>query len=110
MRSAEDRSGVAAISEQYSQKRKHPEEGLEQQDAAISVLYAGWCNQPVQQQPLGIDQNMPLATLDQLACVKARRINLRPPFSALFTLWLSTMQAVGLFSRPTFSRHFSYSA
>ena len=31
-------------------------------------------------------------------------------FSALFTLWLSTMQAVGLASRAACSRHFTYRA
>ncbi len=107
LRGAEDRSGVAAVGEQLLQERKHPEQGFKQQDAAIPVLHAGRCHQSVQEQPLGVHQNMALAALDQLARVKARRINLRPPFSALFTLWLSTMQAVGLISRPTFSRHFS---
>jgi hypothetical protein len=32
------------------------------------------------------------------------RVNLVPPFLALFTLWLSMMQAVGLASRPDCSR------
>jgi hypothetical protein len=31
-------------------------------------------------------------------------------FSALFTLWLSTIQAVGLASRSACSRHFTYRA
>jgi hypothetical protein len=38
------------------------------------------------------------------------RIDTGPPFSALFTLWLLMMQAVGLASRSTFSRHSTYSA
>jgi hypothetical protein len=46
-------------------------------------------------------------TLDQLAGVEAMRIDRRPPFSALFTLWLSMMQAVGLASRAACSRHFT---
>jgi hypothetical protein len=63
----------------------------------------------VQEQALCIDQNMPLFTLDQLARVEAVRVDARPPFSALFTLWLSTMQAVGLASRSSLSRHSTYS-
>jgi len=54
---------------------------------------------------LRIDQNMPLLALDQLARVEAVAVDADPPFSALFTLWLSMMQAVGLASRSAFSRH-----
>jgi hypothetical protein len=43
-------------------------------------------NDGVQQQAERIDENVPLLTLDQLAGVKAVRINVGPPFSALFTL------------------------
>ena len=39
----------------------------------------------MQKQPLRVDKNMPFLTFDQLARVKAVRINLRPPFSALLT-------------------------
>jgi hypothetical protein len=53
----------------------------------------------VQEQALGVDQKVPLLALDQLDRIKAGRIDARPPFSALFTLWLSMMQAVGLTSR-----------
>ena len=46
----------------------------------------GGGDEATQQQALGIDQNMPLLALDQLARIEARRIDARPPFSALFTL------------------------
>src|SRR5258706_9344657 len=52
-----------------------------------------------------IYQNMALLTLDLLARIIAMRIDAGPPFSALFTLWLSMMAAVGLASRSAFSRH-----
>jgi hypothetical protein len=48
---------------------------------------------------------MPLLALDQLAGIEPVRIDAGPPFSALFTLWLSMMTAVGLASRSAFSRH-----
>src|SRR5262245_23937649 len=50
-------------------------------------------------------KNMALLPLDLFARVIAMRIDAVPPFSALFTLWLSTMAAVGLASRSPCSRH-----
>ena len=48
------------------------------------------------QQTLGIDHDMPLLATDFLPRIVTFGIDLYPPFSALFTLWLSMMQAVGL--------------
>ena len=76
----------------------------------IAILNASGMNDRVQQQTLHVDKNMPFLALDQFACIKPVRINAGPPFSALFTLWLSMMQAVGLASRSAFSRHSTYSA
>ena len=39
---------------------------------------------------------MPLLALDLFARIVAMRVDAGPPFSALFTLWLSIMAAVGL--------------
>ena len=61
----------------------------------------------VKQQAECIDENMPLLALYFLAGVVTRRIDAGPPFSALFTLWLSMMAAVGLASRCACSRHWS---
>jgi hypothetical protein len=58
----------------------------------------------VHQEALRIDKNVSLLALDLLACVVARRIDAGPPFSALLTLWLSMMAAVGLASREASSR------
>jgi hypothetical protein len=59
----------------------------------------------VQRQSYRIDEDMPLLAFDLLARVVAIGIDAGPPFSALFTLWLSITQAVGLASRPICSRH-----
>jgi len=59
----------------------------------------------MQQQTYRIDQDMPLLAFDLLAGIIAGWINRGPPFSALFTLWLSITQAVGLASRSACSRH-----
>jgi hypothetical protein len=58
----------------------------------------------IHQQALRIDEDMPLLPLDLLAAIKARRIDPTPPFSALLTLWLSMMAAVGLACRSACSR------
>jgi hypothetical protein len=58
------------------------------------------------QQTDGIDQDMPLLAADSLPRIIPFGIDAGPPFSALFTLWLSMTQAVGLGSRSTCSRHF----
>ena len=59
----------------------------------------------VQQQTLRVYQDVALLALDLLARVIPGRIDAGPPFSVLFTLWLSITQAVGLASRPSTSRH-----
>ena len=59
----------------------------------------------VQQQAQRIYENVTLLALDLLAGIEARWIDPGPPFSALFTLWLSMIAAVGLASRPACSRH-----
>jgi hypothetical protein len=62
-------------------------------------------NDGVEQQTQRIYKDMALLALDLLARIIARRIDAGPPFSALFTLWLSMMAALGLASRSPCSRH-----
>jgi hypothetical protein len=82
-----------------------PEHRGEQQDAAVAVLDIGGMNDGVQQQAQCIYEKMALLALDLLARIITMRIDPGPPFSALFTLWLSMMAAVGLASRSLCSRH-----
>jgi hypothetical protein len=100
-----DRPFIGAVGEQFSQEGKQAEQGREQREAAVAILDIGGGDDAVQEQALGIDENMPLLALDQLTRVEAVRVDASPPFSALFTLWLSMMAAVGLVSRSAFSRH-----
>ena len=86
-------------------RRVHPEKGRKKQDAAIAILDIGRMNDGVQQQTQRVYENMALLALDLFAPVIAMRIDAGPPFSALFTLWLSTMAALGLASRSPCSRH-----
>ena len=102
---AEGRSGIGAIGEQLAQERELSEQCGQQQDAAVAILNIGASHQRVQHQTQGVDQDMTFLALDQLAGIEAMRVDAGPPFSALFTLWLSITQAVGLASRSACSRH-----
>src|SRR5260370_4710640 len=96
---------VATIGKELFQERVHPEKGRKKQDAAIAILDIGRMNDGVQQQTQRVHQNMALFPLDLFARVIAMRIDAAPPFSALFTLWLSTMAAVWLASPSPCSPH-----
>ena len=100
-----DRPFIGAVGEQLPQERKQAEQCCEQRKATVAILHVGGGDDAVEKQALCINQNVPLLALDQFARIKAGRIDAGPPFSALLTLWLSMMQAVGLASRSAFSRH-----
>ena len=113
----EHRPAIGAVGEQLLEKRELSEQGGQQHEAAVAILNIGGRDQRVQQQTQRIDENVALLAFDQLAAIprvgpmarprtgSPMRIDARPPFSALFTLWLSTIQAVGLASRSVCSRH-----
>jgi hypothetical protein len=103
----EDRSAIGAVCEQLAQERELSEQRGQQEDATVAVLNVSGRHQHVQHQSECINQDMALLAFDQLAGIEAVWIDARPPFSALFTLWLSTIQAVGLASRSACSRHFT---
>ena len=104
-RVAENRSLVGAVGKQFFEEWKLTEQRRQQADAAIAILNGGGMNDGMQQQTQGVYENMALLALDLLAGIEAGRIDTGPPFSALFTLWLSMMQAVGSASRSAFLRH-----
>jgi hypothetical protein len=81
-----DRALVGAVGEQLLQKRKQAKERGQQKSASVAILNVGSMYDGMQQQSLGVDENVSLLALDQLACVEAMWIDARPPFSALFTL------------------------
>src|SRR5258708_25929003 len=101
------RSLIATVDEQRLQKGKHTEQCRHDENASIAILNVGRMNDGVEQEAQCVDKNVPLLALDLLARIVPVRINERPPFSALFTLWLSMMAAVGLASRCSRSRHCS---
>ena len=101
----ESRPLIAAVGEQLRQERILPEQSGKKQDAAVTILDIGGVNNRVEQQAQRIYEKVALLALDLLARIIAMRIDPGPPFSALLTLWLSMMAAVGLASRSSRSRH-----
>jgi hypothetical protein len=104
------RSLIAIIGEEFAQERVQTEQSRENQNAAVAILNVGGMNHRMKQEAFGIDEDVTLLAFDLLACIIAIRVDAAPLFSALFALWLSMTQAVGLASRPIASRHFTYNA
>jgi hypothetical protein len=96
---------VAAVGVEFQQEGKRAEQRAHQQHATVAVLDIGRMDDGVQQQALRVYQDMALLAFDLLSRIKARRVDRKPPFSALLTLWLSMIAAVGLASCPASSRH-----
>lgn len=98
---------IAGVGEELGQKGIFPKQRRQHKNSAVAILDVRRMDQGVQQQAYRVDQDMSLLALDLLACIIAGWIDRGPPFSALFTLWLSMTHAVGLASRSTCSRHFT---
>jgi hypothetical protein len=96
---------VAAIGGQPLQKREGAKQCRDNQRSTVTILDIRRVDDRMKQETYRIDEDMSLLAFDFLPRVVAVRVNPRPPFSALFTLWLSITQAVGLASRPICSRH-----
>ena len=96
---------ISAIGVELEKEGIEAEQGGHEEHATIAILDVRGMHDGVHQQALRVDENVPLLALDILARIVAVRINARPPFSALFTLWLSMMAAVGLAFRWACSRH-----
>ena len=100
------RSSIACIGEDaHDEREQRSRARVEDEPCTVAILDIGRMNGAAQQQTERIYENVPLLALDLFACIVAMRIDAGPPFSALFTLWLSMMQAVGLASRSALSRH-----
>lgn len=98
---------IAAISKELPQKREPTAPSGEPQHAAVAVLNVCRMNNGMEQKTSRIDEEVSFLALDLFARIGAVWIDAGPPFSALFPLWLSITQAVGLASLPSFSRHFT---
>ena len=77
---------------------------IEDQPGAVAILHVGRMDHDIQEEAERVDEDVPLAALDLLARVIARRIERGPPFCAPLALWASMIAAVGLPARPACSR------
>ena len=100
----EARALISAIGVELEKEGIEAEQGGHEEHAAIAILDVRCMHDGVHQEALRVDENVSLLALDLLARIISMRI-VRPPFSALFTLWLSMIAAVGDASRSALSRH-----
>ena len=93
-------TGIGAIGPNQVEPGESPHKLVQHQLSPIPVLNVRWMHHYGQQQSHGVNHNVTLAALHLLTGVIATR----PPFSVVFTLWLSLMAAEGVGSLPSNSR------
>lgn len=90
-----DRSTVPAIGDDVVNAWPARMNLLQQHEARIAILDPSGCEERAQDEAAEVDGDMALLARDLLRRVVARRCRTSPPFSALLTLWLSTIAAEG---------------
>jgi hypothetical protein len=104
-RSGDTLAAIARIAEDDLDERKSGARALGQDmSGTVAVLDIGGMHGDGEQKAHVISQDMALDALGLLARVVADRIDRSPPFGIERTDWLSTIAALGLASRPSFSR------
>ncbi len=98
------RALIAAIGDGARNRRTDPAHDIQERRDHIAILDIGRCHGEAVYQAQRVDRYVALLALDFLARIVPRGINIVPPFSALFTLWLSTMVVVGVAAFPANSR------
>jgi len=97
--------GISAIRPDQLQPPEGSGEFRQHQLGPVAILQTGGMHHHAQDQAQGIDDDMPLAAVDFLPRVKTAY----PPFSVVFTDWLSMTAAVGVGFLPSATRTFSRS-
>ena len=92
-------TSISCISPYKLQARKATCQSLEYQLGAMIVLNVGRMDNYCQQQPHSINDDVELSPCHSLG----RIITTNPPFSVVFTLWLSIMAALGVGSLSSIS-------
>ena len=104
-RSGDALATIACIAEDDFDERKSGACALGQDmGRAVTILDIGRMHSDGKKQAHVVGQDMALDALGLLARIVANRIDPDPPFGIERTDWLSTIAAVGLASRPSFSR------
>jgi hypothetical protein len=92
-------AGVTAIRPDSSKPSPSTAQLLQNQSCAIPILDVSRMYNHHQNQAEGIHENVPFTPRNLLSCVVASV----PPFSAVLTVWLSRMPALGVGVRPAWS-------
>src|SRR5215213_7252313 len=95
---------IGPVRDHPLQKGEEPSHLLQDPQAAVAVLHVAGQNGAAEHQAERVNNGVALAPFDRLGRIKAHRISPAAPLSAPFTLWLSTIAAVGLASLPAISR------
>ena len=98
--------GIGCVGPDYLETREASHQFGQYQPGPVPVLDVGCVNDHGQEQPSSIHYDVALASRHLLA----RVIAARPPFSVVFTDWLSMMAPLGVASRPSLSRTMGRSA
>ena len=93
-------ASVSAVSPNYLESGKPTRQFSQHQLGSISILDVGGMYHHGQKQSHGVYYDVTLAAGDLFAGIIAPR----PPFSVVFTDWLSMIAALGVASRPAASR------
>ena len=93
-------ASVSAVSPNYLESGKPTHQFAQHQLGSISILDVGGMYHHGQKQSHGVYYDVTLAPSDLFAGIIATR----PPFSVVFTDWLSMIAALGVASRPAASR------
>ena len=85
---------IATIGDGARERGKHLAHHLQQRRRHIAILDVARCDNEANHQAKRVDTEVTLLAFDFLARIVAGSIDPRPPFSALLTLWLSTIAVV----------------
>ena len=89
-------AAVGPIGPDHLQSVVATHQAFQYQPSTVAILNVGGMHYRRQQQPQSIHHNVTFASLYPLA----RVVTSRPPFSVVFTDWLSMTAALGLAARP----------
>lgn len=95
---------IAAIGKDVADERKQPPGLFDKFRGGVPILHVCRDHLDTKQQADGVDKRVAFDPFDFFARVVANWIGVAPPFSAVFTVWVSIIAAVGEASRPSASR------
>jgi hypothetical protein len=91
---------ISTVRPDQSKSREAILQSSQDRLGSVTILLVGGMHDESDDQPDRIDNDVTFASEDLLASV----ISAKPPFSVVFTLWLSMIPALGVDSRPASRR------